>query len=251
MNIARIAIIAFLVALAGCDREQEPAEAESADETLASAEAVAGEPEKAEPGDGDGEGRDPCAVLTEELVRETFQVPDDAQLEQNRVERTHPNCSYSWAKPNAEELRAEFQKKQQERIQQMAKNMGKKGGVQGLIDGIADMPSLDNEVGLTLVGFEYDDEEAAAKAFDRNMETLNKGITQKVKTGAGDDEVTFQMRTEPVEGVGDQAAWSARMDQLSVRQGDTLFHVRTALHGETEKNLEAAKKLTKEVIDRL
>ncbi|MFW6049762.1 MAG: hypothetical protein ACODAU_01235 [Myxococcota bacterium] len=246
-------LLAFALAVGGCGgcEEEEPDEASPAEASTAAAEARDETDLATEAAETEGDPPDPCKVLSETLVRETLDVPEEAKLDQRRFDIRHPMCSYGWEKPDADELRAEVEEKQQERKREMMKRMQEGKGIQGLLDMATDMPSLESKVSLTLAAFDPKDEASAEKRFEGIVRTMNRGVKQKVEAAGSEQEVELKTTTEPVDGVGDQAAWGERLSQLSVRSGTRIFHVSAEVGATPEENLEAAKKLAAAVVDQL
>ncbi|MFW5920238.1 MAG: hypothetical protein ACOCUS_00260 [Polyangiales bacterium] len=242
-----LAACALAVAIAGCNEEEQDASG-AADEITRTVE----DPVKEAAGeDAESEAPDSCEVLTEEIVRERFDIAADVEVKQSVFDVVHHTCTYRWDKPNAEEQRAKIEKQQQERVNKMMKDMRKGKKVQGIMDLATDMPRVENEVSLTLTNFDFDSASAAKKRFEQNVEMLGKGVKRKVKTKNIDEDVEIKAESEPVEGIGDGAAWNERLNELMLVQGTRLFNVVVNIHEDRDKNRELAKKLAERVIEEL
>lgn len=184
---------------------------------------------------------DPCALLTEAVIRRTFELAADTEITQRVMERPRRMCTYVWEKPNAEEIRAEIQKVQQERIREMMQKVRRGKVADGLV-GTIGMPTTTASVHLNFGG-PFESAEQARTAFDEGLRILQQGTSREVKTKNLRDTVTFQADHTAVAGVADQAAWTPRINQLSVLDGATVFHLSVELEVETDDNLDAAKRL--------
>jgi hypothetical protein len=220
--------------LCACD-DDEPATTATAEvgEQLEQVEEASGE-------QAEGEA-DPCALLTEAVVRRVFEVPAETKMTQRTMERPRRMCTYVWEKPNAEEIRAEIQKAQQERIRKMMKQVRRGKRVEGLMGAIG-MPSTTSRVNLNFGGPFASAQEARA-GYDSALRVLREGITRKVQTKQVQEEVTFQADHANVDGVGDAAAWSPRMNQLAVLDDSTVLFLSVEVGVEPDDNRDAAKRL--------
>jgi len=188
----------------------------------------------------------PCEVLTEELIRSTLTaVPDDAEITQRRgsTEMTAKLCTYSWPNPDFDQ-----EAHTRELMKKMREGMRKGGGgVQGIMD-MAMSARQSAEVNYTHMP-ELESAEAAQRRFDGIVSMLDRGITQEVEAMGKNTEVTIQSSMETIEGVGDQASWSERMQQLTVRDGAQIFHLSVKVEDEPEANLELTKQLARALIE--
>jgi hypothetical protein len=157
-------------------------------------------------------------------------------------------CTYTWEKPNAEEIRARVAKQRTERIREMMKAVRRGKSGQGMVDMAMNMPSENNEVSLTLPELSFRTAEQARTAFEANIERMREGISQRVQTKHTNQEVRFQLDYQPVSGIGDSAYWNARTAQLAVLDGTRFLYVVAKLEEDQAKNLEHAKKLALQLI---
>lgn len=215
--------------LAGCGDAEDKAAGPStrgADST----DRVASEAPARRRGAASADAQAPCAILDDELLRAHFDIPDGTEITRSPSQYSpHPLCTVSWAKPDAAERQAQQQAAMMEYMQR--KMQGED----------VQMPSFRtaNEVSLTLYAPPFDDAASALRSFDNAMKRLAQGITTEVN----DEEYTFQADLEPVDGVGDKAAWVPRMSQLSVVSGNHIFHVGVNTGAEDDGDLETAKAL--------
>ena len=239
-----IVVCATWAAVACGDDELEPTPAEAIQEQVAEAQqAVAEAAEAAEP---EGEP-DPCETLTEAIVRSTFQVPADTAIARpDSTVTVRRICTYTWRKPNAEELEAQIKAMQQERIREMMRQVRRGKVAQGLLDA-AQMPSVEARVSLNF-GPTFETEEAARAGFAAMVERMEQGISRRVQTKNVDQEVTFRASFTEVEGVGDQASWAPRMKQLAVLDGTRILYINVDLELEVEDNLDHAKRLAAAIL---
>lgn len=180
----------------------------------------------------------PCKILDDELIRAHFTVPEGAEITRNPSKFSpYPLCMVSWPKPNAAEIQAQIGQAMQDYMKKKMAGEDVKMPVFRTTD----------EVSLTLYEPPFDSPEAARRGLESAMDMLSKGITGSHK----DVEVTIQADATPVEGVGDEAMWVARMHQLSLTSGVRLLHisVRTADDPEVDKPLAVA--VARDVIERL
>lgn len=176
----------------------------------------------------------PCEILDDELLRAALDVPADAEISRSPSRHApHPLCTVTWPKPNAAEIDEQRAARMMEAMQ--ARLRGEE----------VEMPSFrtQDEVSLTLYEPPFDDPAAARAAFESAMRSLAGGIT-----GSHEDvEVTFQADLVPVEGVGDEAMWAAKLRQLSVVDGTRIFHVGVNTGAEPDAELETAKEVARRV----
>jgi hypothetical protein len=79
------------------------------------------------------------------------------------------------------------------------------------------------------------------------MKILSEGITREHK-GV---EITFQADITPVDGVGDKAAWAAKLRQLSVADGRRMFHLTVNTGADREQELVKAIAVAKDLVNTL
>lgn len=208
-------------------------------------------PEASEQAAAEPEGEpDPCALLTEAVLRSTFEIPDATELE-NRpsTNARRASCAYTWDKPNAEELRVEIARLRAERMQEMMAGAARGERGQNIAD-LMDLPSANNRVSLNFAP-SSESAEAARAQFVAGGERLAAGITRslEVDDDAEGESVTFQASFETVDGVGDAARWTPRLDQLAVLHGTQTLYINVGMDADKAVNLERATQLAHALID--
>ncbi len=176
----------------------------------------------------------PCEVLNDRLVRASFDIAPDVQLSRKPSKYSpHPLCTVSWPKPNAAEIEANTASAMSDYMQRKMKGEDVK------------MPSFrtENEVSLTLYQPEFDSPQKAVASFDTAMKRLSDGVTASHK----DVEMTFQADVTPVDGIGRKAMWAARLRQLSVVEGNRIFHITVNTGADLNEDLEKAKSVARDV----
>ncbi len=180
----------------------------------------------------------PCEILDDALIRAHFDVAEGVEISRSLSKYSpHPLCTVSWPKPDAEELQKEQAARMSEYMQ--AKMRGED----------VKMPSFQtsNEVTLTLYEPVFDDAAKARSAFDGAMKRLSEGITSSRE----DVEITFQADLTPVEGVGEKAMWAPKLRQLSVVDGNRMYHVGVDTGSDLEAEMEKAKEIAQAVSQEL
>jgi hypothetical protein len=179
--------------------------------------------------------RDPCLLLSEEMLRRTFDIVVATEITQEPSKYApHPHCTVTWRKPDADEI----ERRQAEALQEYLQRRMRGENV--------DPPaaSSSNRVALTLFGEPRGDSAAARADYDGAMRFLAEGFTAE-REGV---QLTLQADLTPVAGIGLQAMWAARLRQLSVlSDSGQIFHlvVQTGPDGTAE--LEAAKAVAMEL----
>lgn len=180
-------------------------------------------------------GKKPCDLLTKALVSTTFGV-DQGILTQEPYGDTM--CTYRWQKSNAEEI-----DKRNEEI--MSEHFTKK--MEALKQGkTLKRPNLENSsatVTLTLV--QLKDASRAEASFAAMIKTAAEGFTGEHEGTKATFRIIYD---QEIEGVGDQAAWSSKSKQLSLRSGGSFLHVLVDVHAEAEANLADAKKIAQQLL---
>lgn len=180
----------------------------------------------------------PCEILSDGLIRSSFDLDSGVELTRSPSKYSpHPLCTVRWPKPNAAELEKERAAAMSDYLQKKMKGEDVK------------MPSFasENEVSLTLYEPEFDSPDEALRSFDIAMKRLSDGITGKHENV----ELTVQADLTPVEGVGRKAMWAPSMHQLSVVEGQRIFHL-TVNRGEPlEAELEKARSLATQIASEL
>lgn len=185
-------------------------------------------------GRGASTSTEPCEVLAESVVRASFQIDPAVEIVRTPSKYSRdPLCTAKWAKPDADAI-------EQKRAELMTDYMTRK--MQGED---VKMPSFrtQNEVSLTLSDNPADSPEQAMSMFDSAMKRLSDGVTHSHEG----TEMTFQADLTPVDGVGRKAMWAASLRQLSVVDGNRIFHVGVNTGAELEAELEKAKEIANKV----
>jgi hypothetical protein len=180
----------------------------------------------------------PCDILGDKVLHAHFSIADGTVIERSKSKHSmHPLCTASWKKPNA----AELEKKSSEAMMEYIRKKSRGEDVK------IPITRTTNEVTLTLNKSLFENASAAQAALDSSMKVLSEGITRK-HNGV---EVTFQADVIPVEGVGDKAAWAAKLRQLSVADGKRVFHLTVNTGGDREQELIKAKELAQDLVKSL
>lgn len=215
------------MALFGCGQSEEAVTAENVEDAIT-------QEVREQTGKAPSKDTTPCEILDDEFVRAHFEIGPDVEISRSPSKYSpHPLCTVSWPKPNAAEI-------EERSGEAMMEYMQKK-----MVGEDVKRPSFrtTDEVSLTLYEPEFESPDAAMASFDSSMKMLSEGITSSHE----DVEVTFQANLTPVEGVGDKAMWAAKMRQLSVVNGNRIFHVSVNTGAELEADLEKAKAVAKDV----
>jgi hypothetical protein len=167
-------------------------------------ETASAEPSEATP--STGAEIDPCGVLTEADIRSRYSPPTDLEVLRDETMR-FPRCRYRWDHPDKSENEAH--------------NLGIR--MKHMQDPDAHPLRIERYSVSITWAHPVDSAEEARQAYDAAVETMDSG--GHVGEGGG-----------PVEGVGDAAFWSARMNQLSVLSGTRIFHVSARLAESGDEN---------------
>lgn len=179
----------------------------------------------------------PCEVLSDELLARHFEI-GDAEIKRTPSKYSpHPRCTASWPKPNAAELEA---KAEDMRIENMKKRMSG--------EEVEPVESPNNKVSLTLSKNPFENRSDAVSEFDSALRILSEGMTIETERGT---RKTSTYEYEPVDGVGEKAAWVPRMNQLSVATSSRIFHVSVDVSGGSDSDLVKAKELAHELAESL
>jgi hypothetical protein len=180
----------------------------------------------------------PCEILDDALIRASFDVPEGVEISRQLSSySSHPMCTVSWPKPNADEIESTTAAAMMDYIQKQAR--GEK----------AAMPSFrtTDEVTLTLTHPPFKDADAAVSGFDSAMKILTEGMTITTEGVSA----TVQADGTPVAGVGQKAMWVPKYRQLSVVDGNRMFHLGVNTGSELDEELETAKEIAKKVARQL
>lgn len=234
-------MLAMVLLAAGCDPETETP-ATMAEETPEVVETANEAVEAATEGLPEDMGERACAFLTEGLVRDALDLDPSIDLTQDFG---RASCSVDWELQMTDEERQAFEAQRREAMQKMMAQVRSGMRAQGIADAMQ-MPRETARVAMNFSTRDFDSPEAAAAGFAQAMRVLEQGVSGMV--GDTGEEVTFQASHEDVEGVGDQAAWSTRLKQLSVQAGDQVFFVTAEIETEADANLPHAKALASAIV---
>lgn len=180
----------------------------------------------------------PCEILDDALLRGAFGLAADVEITRSPSQRSpHPLCTASWPKPNAAELEAGQGARMMEYMQRKVAGED------------VEMPSFrtTDEVSLTLYEPAFDNPRAARASFAAAMKQLSDGVTASHQ----DVEMTFQADLTPVAGVGEEAMWAAKLRQLSVVDGNRIFHLTVNTGAELDVERDRAKEIARRVAEAL
>lgn len=160
------------------------------------------------------------------MVRAQFSLPAEVAVAQERSERTFPMCTWSWERPGAKE-------KHEQAMEEFRAQAAK---------GTFSAPPIirtTNSVWLTL-GDVAASPEHARGSFEAALASMDQGL--------GTEEMQF--KHQPIEGVGDQAAWSSKLGQLGVVSGERILWVGVKVAEEAADDREPAIALTRTLLGR-
>ncbi len=181
---------------------------------------------------------DPCSILTQDFISDHFKLEgQELRIEPGRSSTTL-NCKASWQKADSEERTKQLPKMLEEYM--AARSRGEKPKMP--------MIKIENMLYLTFYGKPFESPERADAAFRTMIGNLREGITAEAEVGGEKKKATFRATYDSkVEGVGDQAAWSSMLSQLSVQQGRTIFHIAVDVSDSDDENREKAADLATQI----
>lgn len=205
---------------------------------------------------------EPCNLLTEDMVSSRFSVnKEDLDLSKYASSKGKISwtayCTYSWKKPNFEEI----QKRTQEKMMEAMKS----GDTKNAMSVAMDIEKANFEVGVTNLKI-YDDAEKALKLFNqshtvpekKDVEKLNEAIDAKsdeVLTdegkGIGKDIVggiAANLKFDQVDGIGTIAYWDYMGNKLDVLFGTIQIGIIMHISENHDENVAAAKALAQEIM---
>lgn len=196
--------------------------------------------------------QNPCDFLTEDVVREAANVAPDITITNSNRFNT---CNFSWEVESEKMSQEEYLAATMEMVKS-----GKVGNLKSLQQG-------SYSVSLNFTNVELSGADQAKQTYETIKKRLTEGITvskdaitEKAKEMGVDskavekyaEDVTIQDKTlTDVSGVGDEAVWSTKSNQLTVLSGSDVFFINANASGKSEASLELAKKLADVVIDKL
>jgi hypothetical protein len=205
---------------------------------------------------------EPCNLLTEEMVTSRYGV-SSAQLELSNYSSKKGKlswtayCTYSWKKPNFEEI----QKRTQEKMMEAMTSGDSKNAMSVAMD----IEKSNFEIGVTNLKI-YDDAEKALKLFNqshtvpekKDIEKLNEAIdaessdkiTEEGKEVGKDmvGGIAANLKFDKVDGVGTIAYWDHMGNKLDVLHGTIQIGILMHISENHEENVAAAKALALEIM---
>jgi hypothetical protein len=157
---------------------------------------------------------DPCAVLSEAMVRAALSLPAATALKGER-EEGRPACVYRWDKPD----RAAIQERNTKRMieeGQLALEAERDEKDQPARER---MEPLEGEVRLMLPPTRFASKKKAQEAFASSLKRMARGHVVDLEGQAFLNQASF----EPVKGVGDLAAWSGQRSELGFVKGERVY----------------------------
>lgn len=177
----------------------------------------------AKPASDSSEGVDACELLNEKLIRSHFEVGDAEIWTSSAVRHGWATCRLGWSRPEYPELQAEYKAKVTEWGK--AKDMGQ--DVQE-----PKRPREANELSLTMSAERHDNSAQAISALDTALDIMKYGLKSRPKDPAKVASINIQ----PVEGLGDKAAWTTPNNQISVANERRMFHLNVNVYTDSEAN---------------
>lgn len=265
VKIVTVLLVALLLACGGKKQSDDKAKAES--------ESSSAMQSKKEKGD----------LLTEEIVKKVLGLEPSVKFEEYdalksigktdengksikpptyRLTRIVGRPSFSFDKPNADEIRERNSKAMEEKMKNILGGAGKKVG--GVVQAAAEMESEEVEVSQSYASRGGKADYEAVLARNSGGTTVKANIDKQLATQKekGADEATLKaMRDaatmkidpdttiEPVTGVGEAAYWSAKYRYICVLYKDVVFQIKVDYkEGENkQKAIEIAQEILKKI----
>jgi hypothetical protein len=171
----------------------------------------------------------PCDVFSRDDVAATFSVAGDDISASRDAVPGNLACSYEWARADVEAIH--------ERNRQAAMQSLRSGG------GVPRFESDTNSLLITFHGVDFPSTDEALRGFDQMVQRLSEGVS----SGAGSERFEFQAGFEPSDGIGERAAWSEKLRQVSVVSGTRLFHVSLNTGGERSADRARAEEIARRI----
>jgi len=93
-------------------------------------------------------------------------------------------------------------------------------------------PRRNSEISLTVPTKRFDSNAQAMSALDSGLDILKYGLKSRPKDPARVAAINIQ----PVEGLGDKAAWTTPNNQISVANERRMFHLNVNVYEDSETN---------------
>lgn len=203
----------------------------------------------------------PCKLISKELVTKHFNVSADS-LEKDEYDREGVNwtehCTYKWKKKDYDAIN---ERNKEKMLASLKKNTVKDAVKTGM-----SIEQTHKHLGITNLRA-FESEEQARKyfenshrkpskedmeKFDEEMEKQaeKKGMSEKEKeTGKGlAGGIANNLKFKDVDGIGDMASWDDLGSKLDVLVGTTQFGVKVHTGEGTEKDIEKAKAVAKDIL---
>ena len=173
---------------------------------------------------------DPCERLTEDVIRSHFEVGDAEISSRSSSHRRYATCIVNWPRPDHEALQEAYQKKIMEFGQAKAR---------GETAEMPEAPRTYCELTCTVPVKRFDSPAQAQSALDSALDIMKNGLKTRPKT----EEQRAKVVIEPVDGIGDKAAWNVGNNQISVANGRRMFHLTVNVYDDPAANRAKAMKL--------
>lgn len=203
----------------------------------------------------------PCDLISAEMVTKHFDVKED-DLEKDEYNREGVNwaehCTYKWKKDNFEEIN----KANQEKLMASMK----KGTMKDAVKTGMSIEQAHKHLGITnLKAFESVEqarkyfENSHSKPSKEDMEKFNQEVEKQAdKNEMSEKEketgkdlaggIAANLKFQTVDGIGDMASWDDLGSKLDVLVGTTQFGVKVHTGDGTEKDIEKAKAVAKDIL---
>lgn len=178
----------------------------------------------------DGDGFDPCELLNEEILHSHFEVGDAEIYSRSSSHRRYATCIVNWPRPDHEALQEAYQKKVMEYGQAKAR---------GETVEMPESPRTHCELTCTVPVKRFHSPAQAQSALDTALDIMKNGLKTRPKT----EEQRAKVVIEPVDGLGDKAAWNVGNNQISVANGRRMFHLTVNVYDDGAANRAKAMEL--------
>jgi hypothetical protein len=205
---------------------------------------------------------EPCNLLSEEMITNRFGIKaEDIKLSKRGSSKGKISwtayCTYSWKKPNFEEI----QKRTQEKMIESLKNADSKNAI-NVAKGIE---KASFEVGITNLKV-FDDSDKALKLFNQSHTVPEQKDVNQLKKAIDDESnealdeegkkvgkdmvagIASNLKFDKVEGIGTIAYWDHLGGKLDILFGNIQIGIIMHISDDHEKNVEAAKTLAQEIL---
>lgn len=182
---------------------------------------------------------DPCGLLTVDRLAEVY-AQDKTTITKQKSFGSNM-CSYAWPMPNQEARSKENQERLMAHMKAQREALAKG-------EDPPKMNMLPEEATVSFNFTKMGSAENAAKAFERNLESLRKGITGESQGIKATFKINYDVE---VSGLGNQAAWSSGHRQLAVQYKDLLLYINATAMDTPEDNLAKAKSLMQAILSDL